>query len=241
MENGQENGAVTLTLDTLLHRATSSNIFLTQRNDDLRLLVAKEYNLTDIESQPNLAQRVLNERHMLEVASTVPHVNLVGFEGAYVSTAAVWICTEAVGGSDLFALFQTHGPFAPEHARFYIGEVSLALGHLHSLDIIHRSVTVCTHGTHALPFSAAVPDQRKYCCLVMPVRAEREHTRRIRWPRQARRLLPRHADARPRRNPPTAMRTTQPGRLARFHRARGDPRPAFVRDSRLVVSGGADF
>jgi serine/threonine protein kinase len=89
----------------------------------------------------DLAQRVLNERRMLELASSVPHANLVGFEGEFLTTEAACLCIEAVGGGELFSLLQTHGPFAPEHARIYIGEVCLALGHLHALDIIKRDVT----------------------------------------------------------------------------------------------------
>jgi serine/threonine protein kinase len=144
-----EIGAVTLTLDRLLHTGTFNSIFLARRNTDDRFLAAKLYDRTHMQNQPDLAHLALNEKRMLEVASTVPHVNLLGFEGLLLTAAAACLCLEAVSGGDLFTLLQTHGPFAPEQARIYVGEVCLALGHLHSLDIIHRNVTVRIHaGTH---------------------------------------------------------------------------------------------
>jgi hypothetical protein len=46
---------VTLTLEHLLHLATSKSIFLARRNTDNRFLVAKLYNRTHIQSQPDIA------------------------------------------------------------------------------------------------------------------------------------------------------------------------------------------
>ena len=177
--------AVTVALERLVHLGAFNSVFLARRrNGDDRLLVAKLYNRTDIQSQPDLAKRVLNERRILEVVSKAPHAFLVGFEGALLTTDAACLCMEAVGYLDLFTLLdETHGPFAPEHARVYIGEITLALGHLHAFDIIHRNVKVRTEAPHGPRVLAcgAVPSavSREACdgC----TRTEREHTRRTRW------------------------------------------------------------
>jgi serine/threonine protein kinase len=87
----------------------------------------------------------------------VPHTNLVGYEGSLLTDEAAVLCIENVGGGDLFTLLERRGPFAPEQARIYIGEICLALGHLHSLDIIHRDVTVRTRATTHTCTAAAVP------------------------------------------------------------------------------------
>jgi len=136
-----EPDAVTLTIDNLIHAGTNSSIFLGRRHDDHQFLVTKLYDRTRINSQPELADRLLNERRLLEAASKEPHAFIVGFKCALVAAQAVCICMENVGGGDLFTLLERHGPFAPEHARIYVGEVALAVGHLHALDIIHRSLT----------------------------------------------------------------------------------------------------
>ena len=50
---------------------------------------------------------------------------------------------EVVGGGNLFSLICSHGPFEPSYARCYVGELTLALAHLHSLDFMHRDVKAC--------------------------------------------------------------------------------------------------
>jgi serine/threonine protein kinase len=144
-----EPDAVTLTIDNLIHVGTNSSIFQGRRHDDHQFLVTKLYDRTRINSQPELADRLLNERRLLEAASKEPHAFIVGFKCALVTAQAVCICMENVGGGDLFTLLERHGPFAPEHARIYVGEVALAVGHLHALDIIHRSLTVRTRAPMA--------------------------------------------------------------------------------------------
>jgi len=132
-----------LTVDHLIHAGrgpeANSAIFLARRNGTTNLVV-KLYDRVQIH-QPDVAERLLNERRLLEVVSTVPHAFVVGFHGALLAAEGPALCIDHAGGGDLFTLLQRHGPFAPEHARIYVGQICLALEHIHSFDVIHRNLT----------------------------------------------------------------------------------------------------
>ena len=50
---------------------------------------------------------------------------------------------ENVGGGDMYSMLLQRGGYLPlADVRFYAGELALALGHVHSFDVMHRDVKV---------------------------------------------------------------------------------------------------
>ena len=85
------------------------------------------------------AQEFIRERDLLLVAGQDCHFVL----DLYFSIATdsyFMLITEYASGGDLFSLLQRVGSLVEAHARFFIGELILAVIHLHSLGIIHRDI-----------------------------------------------------------------------------------------------------
>ena len=48
-----------------------------------------------------------------------------------------------VNGGELFSHLKREGKFAEPRVRQYAAEITLALSHLHELDIVYRFLTLC--------------------------------------------------------------------------------------------------
>jgi len=68
------------------------------------------------------------------------HPFVVQYHFADVDRDCFYIGMENVSGPDLFTHLMTHGPLDEPAAQLVAGELALALGHLHSLDIVHADV-----------------------------------------------------------------------------------------------------
>ena len=132
----------TIRLQRLVSSGDLSSVFVARRNNDDDAVVVKCYNRDIVRTSQERLQRVLRERHALEMAALLPHPFVVGFRFAHVDPTFVYLGMENVGGGDLFSLMHTRGPFAPAQVRLYAAELCLALGHLHSIDMVHRDVKV---------------------------------------------------------------------------------------------------
>ena len=131
-----------VTILGLVSNGEYSSLFLAQRQGDHEVVVVKRYTRAIIQQSPQAVVRVLREKHAHMAVSQLSHPFLVSYRFSHIDPQYLLLGMENVGGGDVFSLLQRHGPLTPNHARCYVGEVCLALGHLHSFDIMYRDLKV---------------------------------------------------------------------------------------------------
>ena len=132
-----------LRVHALLGHGRFSSIFLAQRNDDPDLLVLKCHNRVDIVADPDAVLHVIREKWAMETIARLPHPFVVQHRCSHVDGDFVFYAMENVGGGDMYSMLQLRGGhLPPADVRFYAGELALALGHVHSFDVMHRDVKV---------------------------------------------------------------------------------------------------
>ncbi|KPP63100.1 ribosomal protein S6 kinase beta-2-like [Scleropages formosus] len=77
------------------------------------------------------------ERQILE---TVRHPFIVDLLYAFQTGGKLYLILECLSGGELFMQLEKEGIFMEDAACFYLGEIILALGHLHSKGIIYRDL-----------------------------------------------------------------------------------------------------
>nr|XP_057939270.1 ribosomal protein S6 kinase beta-2-like [Doryrhamphus excisus] len=77
------------------------------------------------------------ERDILE---TVRHPFIVDLLYAFQTGGKLYLILEYLSGGELFMQLEKEGIFMEDTACFYLGEITLALGHLHSHGIIYRDL-----------------------------------------------------------------------------------------------------
>ncbi|XP_018423193.1 PREDICTED: ribosomal protein S6 kinase beta-2-like [Nanorana parkeri] len=88
------------------------------------------------------------ERNVLE---SVRHPFIVDLVYAFQTNGKLYLILECLSGGELFLHLEREGIFMEDTACFYLAEIALALGHLHSLGIIYRdlkpeNVMLSAHG-----------------------------------------------------------------------------------------------
>ncbi|XP_032138552.1 ribosomal protein S6 kinase beta-2 isoform X1 [Sapajus apella] len=77
------------------------------------------------------------ERNILE---SVKHPFIVELAYAFQTCGKLYLILECLSGGELFTHLEREGIFLEDTACFYLAEITLALGHLHSLGIIYRDL-----------------------------------------------------------------------------------------------------
>ncbi|XP_028668154.1 ribosomal protein S6 kinase beta-2-like [Erpetoichthys calabaricus] len=77
------------------------------------------------------------ERNILEA---VKHPFIVDLMYAFQTGGKLYLILECLSGGELFMQLEREGIFMEDMASFYLGEITLALGHLHSNGIIYRDL-----------------------------------------------------------------------------------------------------
>ncbi|XP_029431853.1 ribosomal protein S6 kinase beta-2 isoform X2 [Rhinatrema bivittatum] len=77
------------------------------------------------------------ERNILE---SVKHPFIVDLIYAFQTGGKLYLILECLSGGELFMQLEREGIFLEDTACFYLGEITLALGHLHSNGIIYRDL-----------------------------------------------------------------------------------------------------
>ncbi|KAL8429380.1 hypothetical protein Efla_001218 [Eimeria flavescens] len=80
---------------------------------------------------------VLNERRILQAMN---HPLVVNLFATFQTSTHLFLVMEFVGGGELFSLLNRKGSLRLETARFYAGEVLVALLYVHSLGVIYRDL-----------------------------------------------------------------------------------------------------
>ncbi|KAI8390136.1 kinase-like domain-containing protein [Blakeslea trispora] len=78
-----------------------------------------------------------NERAIL---NSIQHPFVVNLWGSFQDSANLYMVMDFVPGGELFTVLRKSKKFSNEVARFYAGEVLLALSYLHSKDIVYRDL-----------------------------------------------------------------------------------------------------
>nr|XP_061789624.1 serine/threonine-protein kinase Sgk1-like [Nerophis lumbriciformis] len=83
-------------------------------------------------------QHVMVERSVL--LKGLQHPFLVGLHYSFQTPNMLYFVVDYVNGGELFYHLQKEGSFPESRAAFYAAEMAMALGYLHSLDIVYRDL-----------------------------------------------------------------------------------------------------
>jgi len=85
----------------------------------------------------NQVQHTKTERNILQV---IDHPNIVKLHFAFQSEGKLYLILDLLSGGELFFHLKNEGRFSEARVRQYVGQMSLALSHLHSLGIVYRDL-----------------------------------------------------------------------------------------------------
>merc|ERR550525_971638 len=85
----------------------------------------------------NQVEHTKSERKILQA---LQHPFLIKLRFAFQTDSKLYFVLDYFKGGELFFHLKKRRKFAEDEARIFVGEVALALGHLHSLDIIYRDL-----------------------------------------------------------------------------------------------------
>merc|ERR550525_230555 len=85
----------------------------------------------------NQVEHTKSERKILQA---LQHPFLIKLRFAFQTDSKLYFVLDYFKGGELFFHLKKCRKFAEDEARIFVGEVALALGHLHSLDIIYRDL-----------------------------------------------------------------------------------------------------
>ncbi|XP_028834267.1 ribosomal protein S6 kinase beta-2-like [Denticeps clupeoides] len=86
------------------------------------------------------AKDTAHTRAEREILETVRHPFIVDLWYAFQTGGKLYLILECLSGGELFMQLEKEGIFMEDTACFYLGEIILALGHLHSNGIIYRDL-----------------------------------------------------------------------------------------------------
>ena len=77
---------------------------------------------------------------VLQEMARKQHPYIVSLHQSFQDDLHLYLVMDFVGGGDLFALLEKRGQFHESWARVYVGEIALALQHLHEEGILYRDL-----------------------------------------------------------------------------------------------------
>lgn len=116
-------------------------VFLVRKKggaDDGRLYAMKVLKKATIVQKKKTTEHTRTERQVLEAVRQSPF--LVTLHYAFQTDAKLHLILDYVSGGELFTHLYQREHFTEEQVRIYIGEIILALEHLHKLGIIYRDI-----------------------------------------------------------------------------------------------------
>lgn len=75
-----------------------------------------------------------------DILRQIRHPFIVRLHHSFQNDSRVYMVMDFLNGGQLLTHMISHAMFSEDQARFYLGEVILAVEYLHSLDIIHRDI-----------------------------------------------------------------------------------------------------
>jgi len=105
--------------------------------DEGKLFAMKSLKKATIVTSKKDTDHTKAERNILE---TVRHPYIVQLRYAFQTDGKLYLILEYCQGGELFMLMERQGNFLEPMAKFYLAQITLAVGHLHSLGIVYRDL-----------------------------------------------------------------------------------------------------
>jgi len=105
--------------------------------DEGKLFAMKSLKKATIVTSKKDTDHTKAERNILE---TVRHPYIVQLRYAFQTDGKLYLILEYCQGGELFMLMERQGNFLEPMAKFYLAQIILAVGHLHSLGIVYRDL-----------------------------------------------------------------------------------------------------
>ncbi|KAF5226715.1 putative rac serine-threonine kinase [Trypanosoma cruzi] len=113
-----------------------SNVFVAREKSTDKVYAIKEMG-KELIQQHNMLSNIAAEKHILQ---TISHPFIVSLHYAFETKKCLYLVLDFLPGGELFFHLAKEKVFDEYRAKFYCGEIALAIGYLHSLDIIFRDL-----------------------------------------------------------------------------------------------------
>lgn len=135
--------AMAAVVQSMLHEGQFSQLWIARMEESGRVIVLKRYPKDILLHHPEQKawRRALMQKHVMEVTKQHPSIFLTTILFAQTADEFVEVGYELVGLGDLYSLMKRRKPLTPAEAMRYAGEITLALAHLHSFDIIYGDLS----------------------------------------------------------------------------------------------------
>jgi serine/threonine protein kinase len=120
----------------VLGRGTFGKVMQVQKKDTGKIYAMKILKKTMILARDQV-DHTKAERQILK---TLNHPFLMGLRYAFQTETKLYLVMDFFKGGELFFHLKNRRKFTEEEARFFVAEISLALGHLHTMDFIYRDL-----------------------------------------------------------------------------------------------------
>eukprot|EP00759_Apiculatamorpha_spiralis_P052533 PhF_6_TR5761/c0_g1_i1/m.8496 len=111
-------------------------VSLVRKKDSGHVYALKELDKAQI-ARERLAEHVLSERQIL---MRVSHPFIVKLHYTFQTEASLYLVLDYLSGGDLENHLTKEKTFTESRCKFYVAEISLALSHLHSVNIVYRDL-----------------------------------------------------------------------------------------------------
>lgn len=136
IQNSQRVDLRDFTLKKVLGRGSFGKVMLVQKKDDQKYYAMKILR-KDYIIKKNQVEHTQAERAILQQLN---HPFLMQLRYAFQSPAKLYLVLDFFQGGEMFFHLKKKRRFSERCAKIYVGEIALALGHLHSLDVIYRDL-----------------------------------------------------------------------------------------------------
>ncbi|KAF5402863.1 Non-specific serine/threonine protein kinase [Paragonimus heterotremus] len=121
----------------VLGKGGYGKVFLARKIDTGQTYAMKVLKKASIVTNAKDTAHTKSERNILEM---IRHPFLVQLHYAFQSPGKLYLVLEFLAGGELFMQLEKEGVFMEDQASFYLAEITLAIGHLHSMGIIYRDL-----------------------------------------------------------------------------------------------------
>jgi serum/glucocorticoid-regulated kinase 2 len=124
------------TIKSVIGRGSFGKVFLVQKKDTMKVYAMKSLRKDVIIDYDQIESTLLEKKILLEAN----HPFLVGMEFVFQTDNKIFFVMKFVRGGELFMHLRKLKNFPEKRAKYYALTVALALGHLHSKNIIYRDL-----------------------------------------------------------------------------------------------------
>jgi tRNA A-37 threonylcarbamoyl transferase component Bud32 len=122
-----------------LSRGAYGRVFLAREHMSRDLVAIKVMRKSEL-VRKNRVNLIMEEQKIMASVATQSLPFVVGLRCSFQSRRYLFLCMEYCPGGDLLSLLSNVGCLSEDVARQYLAEMTLALGSLHALGIVHRDI-----------------------------------------------------------------------------------------------------